>query len=142
MGVVTAIVTAAAAVYSAVQQRKASKAQQRSLRAQQRQAEIQNTRERRAQIRQGRVQAASIEAQAANTGLFGSAAAAGATANVQSRVGENLSFLDQMGELAQAASIANQQAAGYASKAQLGEAIGQIASSIGGMYGGSQIKGN
>lgn len=139
MGVMTtlAVIAAASAVYSADQQRQAAKSQRRALQAQQRQADIQNMRERRAQIRTGRVQAASIEAQAANSGLFGSSAAAGATANVQSRTGENISFLDQMGELAHAASTANIQAAGYQSKAQLAEAIGQIAQSAGGIYGGT-----
>jgi hypothetical protein len=134
--ITAAVVVAAAAVYSGVQQRKAAKAQARSLRAQQRQADIANARERRNAVRAGRVARASVEAQAANTGLFGSSAAMGSTANIQSRTGENLSFLDQNAELSQAASVANQQAAGYIQKAQMGQTIGQIAGSFGSIYGG------
>lgn len=133
--ITAAVVVAAAAVYTGVQQRKAAKATARAQRAQQRQADIAQARERRAAVRNARVARGSVEAQAANTGLVGSSAAAGSIANIQSRTGENLSFLDQSQQLAQAASIANEQAAGYASKAQMGQAVGKAAGSFGGIYG-------
>lgn len=135
LAIVAVGVAAAGAVYQGVQQRKAAKAQRRSYAAQQRQADIQNARERAAAIRAARVQRASVAAQAANTGLTGSSSAAASTANIMSRAGENLSFLDQMGALSQAASNANQAAASYASRANLGQTIGNIASSVGSIYG-------
>ena len=128
-------VAAAGAVYAGAQQRKAAKATRRGIAAQQRQADLQNARERAAAIRAARVQRASIMAQAANTGLTGSSSAAAATANVTSRTGENLSFLDQMGALSEAASRANESAARYASNASLGQTIGNIGSSVASIYG-------
>jgi hypothetical protein len=136
MAAITAlVVVAAAAVYTGVQQRKAAKATARAQRANQRQADIAQARERRAAVRNARVARGSVEAQAANTGLVGGSAAAGSIANIQSRTGENLSFLDQSQALASAASIANEQAAGYTSKAASGQAVGQAAGSFGGIYG-------
>lgn len=120
MGVLTAIalgVMAVGTVASAQAQRKSAKQQRKAIEAQQRQADLANARERRSAIRNSRVMRASIESQAATTGLVGSSAAQGSTSNVQSRLGENLSFLDQNQQLSAQASIANQRAADYASKA-------------------------
>lgn len=133
--ITTLVVAAAAAVYTGVQQRKAAKATARAQKAQQRQADIAQARERRAAVRNARVARASVETQAVNTGLAGGSAMAGSIANIQSRTGENLSFLDQSQELASAASRANEQAANYQSKAAMGQAVGQAASAAGGIYG-------
>lgn len=133
--IASAVVGAAGATYSAVQQRKAAKSSRRAQAAQQRQSDIQNARERAAAIRQARIQRASVAAQAANTGLTGSSSAAASMANIQSRTGENLSFLDQMGSLSSAASHANEAAASYMSRANLGQTIGNIAGSVGSIYG-------
>lgn len=136
MALLTAgVVLAATSVYSAVQQRKAAKATKRSQAAQQRQADLAAARERRKAIRDQRVAQGSIESQAALTGLIGGTAAAGAQANVTSRTNENLSFMDQTAALSQKASVANQQAADYMSKASTAEAIGSLASSAGSLYG-------
>lgn len=133
--ITSAVIYAAATVYSAVQQRKAAKAQRRSIKAQQRMADLAAARERRSAIRNARVQQASIESQAANTGLVGSTAAAGASGNVTSRTNENLSFMDMTNYQAQQASKANEDAAKYQSRAATGEAIGKLASGVGGIYG-------
>ena len=118
MAVITAaVVVAASAVYAGVQQRKAAKAQARSQRAQQRQADLAAARERRSAIRDARVKGSSIEAQAASSGLVGSTAAAGAQANVTTRTNENLSFMDQIGQLSAKSFMANNAAASYMSRA-------------------------
>lgn len=129
-------VMAAGAVYSGVQQRKAAKASQRSQRLQQQMADLAAARERRQAIRMARVQRASVEAQAANTGLVGSSAAAASAANITSRTNENLSFMDQSASLARQASTANQQAADYASKAAIGDAVVNLSDRAMSIYGG------
>lgn len=143
MGVVTAlaVVAAVAAGYSAVQQRKAAKAQRRAIAAQQRQADIANARERRFAVRNARISRASIEAQAAGTGLVGSSSVAASTGNVTSRTNENLSFLDQTLALSQQASSANEAAARYSSRANTGQAVSSIAMSFAGNYGGATPQG-
>lgn len=131
-----AVVAGVATVASYQQQRKAAKAQARSIKAQQRQAEIANARERRAQIRNARVARASIESQAVFAGMTGSSAEAGAVANVQGQMGENISFLDQNMLLSEEASKANQQAADYSSRAQGYADLAQLANKAGSTYGG------
>lgn len=133
--ITAAVVVAASAVYTGVQQHKAAKAQSRAIKAQQRQAELSAARERRAAIRDARVKQGSIESQAATTGLVGSTAAAGASANVTSRTAENLSFMDQMASLSTKASAANNAMAKYQRMAGLGEAVGSIAGKAMAMYG-------
>lgn len=130
-----AIVGAVAAVGSAYMTYKQGKAQQKAIRAQQRQADLANARERRMAVRNARIARASIENQAANTGLAGSSAAAASMANVQGRLGENLSFLDQNQQLSQQASAANERAARYGTMAGILGAIGGGAMSIGGYFG-------
>jgi hypothetical protein len=133
--ITAAVVGAVAAVGSAYMSYKQGKAQQKAIRAQQRQADIANTRERRFAVRNARVARASIESQSANTGLFGSSATAASTSNVQGRLGENLSFLDQNAMLSQQASSANEQAARYGNMANTIGAIGNAAGAIGGRFG-------
>lgn len=121
------VVSAAASIGSAYSQAKAAKAQKKSIAAQQRQADIANARERRNVIRQARVARASVESQAAVTGLKGSSASEGSMANIQSRLGENLSFLSQNQQLSEQASRANQDAAMWASRANTVASIGSLA---------------
>jgi len=129
--VTAAVVGAVAAVGSAYMSYKQGQAQKKAIRAQQRQADLQNARERRAQIRQARMARASVESQAALTGLTGSSAARGSISSINSRMGENLSFLDQMIGLSRQASSANEEAASWASRAaitsSLGSAVGGFA---------------
>lgn len=136
-----AAIAVAGVVYGAAQQRKAAKAQAKAYRAQQRQADIANARERRFAVRNARIARASIESQAASTGLVGASAVSAAQSNVQGRLGENLSFLDQNAALSQQASTANIQAAGYMTKASYGQAVASVASGFGSIYGGPKPQG-
>lgn len=131
-----AVVGTAATAASYNQQRKSAKAQSRAIKAQQKQADIQNARERRSAVRNARVARASMESQAANSGIMGSSTLAGAQAGVQQQLGSNLSFLDQMVALSEEASVANQQAANYASKAQGWGDLGNLVNKMGATYGG------
>lgn len=133
--VTAAVVGAVAAVGSAYMSYKQGKAQQKAIKAEQRRADIANARERRMAVRNARVARASVESQAGNTGLFGSSAAAASTANIQGRLGENLSFLDQNAELSQKASRANETAARYGNYANMLGAIGSTATTLGGYFG-------
>lgn len=143
MGVVTAlaVVAAAGAVYSGMQQRKGVKEQRKAIAAQQRQADIKNARERRFAVRNARVARASIEAQGAGTGLVGSSSVSAAMSNVTSRTNENLSFLDQMTSLGQQASSANRAAASYAGRSAMGQTVSSLATSAIGLYGGATPQG-
>lgn len=123
-----AVVAAGATVYSARQQKKAASASRRAQAAEQRRADIANARERRFAVRNARVARASIEAQAAGSGLVGASSTLGAMSNVTSRTNENLSFLDQSNQLSQQASAANIQAARYSSRAATGKAVADVAS--------------
>lgn len=134
--VTSAVIVAGAAVASYSQQRKSAKAQARANAAEQRRADIANARERRNAVRNARVQQASLANQAAITGTTGSSGVAGASANIQNQLADNLSFLDQNAALSAEASVANQQAADYASRASGYSAIGSAAGSAGSMYGG------
>lgn len=131
-----AVVGTAATAASYNQQRKSAKAQSRAIKAQQRQADIQNARERRNAVRNARVARASIESQAAMTGVGVSSTVAGSLSNVQQQMGSNVSFLDQMVALSEEASVANQQAANYASKAQGWSDLGNVVNKMGATYGG------
>lgn len=147
MGVITAIALGIMAVgtYQQVKASKASaKAQRAAIAAEQRRADIANARERRGAIRNARVARASIESQAATTGLVGSSAAQGAMNNVQSRMGENLSFLDQNQQLSAQASQANMLAAKYASKANMWGSVvgmGQMLMGASGNFSGAKPAG-
>lgn len=136
-----AVVAAAGTVYSAVQQKKGVAAQRKAMAAQQRAADIRNARERRFAVRNSRVARASIEAQAAGSGLMGSSTVAAAASNVTSRTNENISFLDQMTELGQQASAANRAAASYAGRAATGQAVSSLAMTAMSMYGGGSPQG-
>lgn len=132
--ITSAVIGTAALVGTYTSARKQAKAQAKSIRAQQRQADIANARERRQQVRNARVARASVENQAALTGVSGSSGVAGAVANIGQQLGENISFLDQNAALSNEASIANQQAAGYASQVAGYQALGSAGNLVG-QYG-------
>lgn len=123
-----AVTAVAGTVYQAKQQKKAAAETRKAAAADQRRADIANARERRFAVRNARVARASIEAQAAGTGLMGSSSASAALSNVTSRTNENLSFLDQNAELSQQASSANVAAAKYSSRAATAGAVAGLAS--------------
>lgn len=121
------VAAVAGTVYSAQQQKKAARATRAATAAEQRRADIATARERRSAIRNSRVLRASIEAQAAGTGLVGSSSVAQSAANVSSSTNEAVSFLDRTQALSQQASAANIAAARYASRADTGAAVAQLA---------------
>lgn len=138
MAAITAgVITAVAAVGSAVSQRNAARAQSRSQRIEQRRADIANARERRTVVRNARVARAQIEAQASLTGQTGSSTVAGATSGVQQQLGSNLSFLDQNQQLSAQATAANISAARYLTQAStwatLGNSFGAVATQFDGV---------
>ena len=114
--VTAAVIGAVAAVGTAYMSYRQGKEQKKAIKAQQRQADIANARERRFAVRNARIARASVESQAATTGLVGSSAAAASMANIQGRLGENLSFLDQNQMLSAQASRANENAATWGSR--------------------------
>ena len=140
MGVFTAI-AAAAAVGSAMSQRRQARATSRAYAAQQRQADIANARERRAAVRNARVARASIESQAATTGIMGSSSVSAATSNVSTATNENISFLDQNINLMAQASRANQQAARAAGQATMFQTIGALSEKLEGRVPKARGKG-
>lgn len=129
-----AVITAVAAVGSAVAANKQASATKKGIKAEQRRADIQNARERRGAIRNARMSRASVESQSALTGLGGSSATAGSMSNIQSRLGENLSFLDQNAQLSAKASAANESAAKWANRGNTMQAIGSMASTTANIY--------
>lgn len=131
-----AVVGAAAAVDQANSARQAGRAQRRAIAAEQRRADVINARERRAVVRNARLAQASIESQAALTGMTGSSAARGSISSVRSRLGENLSFLDQMIQLSQQGSAANAEAARWQTRMATAGAIGNLTKQVAGVYGG------
>jgi hypothetical protein len=92
-------------------------------------------------IRNARVARASVESQAALSGLMGSSAAAASQSNIQGRLGENLSFLDQNMMLSQQASAANEAAARYASRAAVGQGVANLGMQVASTYGGPTPQG-
>lgn len=122
-----AIITTVAAVGTAYSAYRQQKEQKKQFAIENRRAEITAARNRRQMIRNARVARASVESQAALTGLSDSSAATASMSNIQSRLGENLSFLDQNVALSQQASSANEAAARWASRAGMSSAIGDMA---------------
>lgn len=138
MAVITSmVIVGASMVAQHSQQKKAAKQQKKAYAAQQRQADIAALRERRGALRNSRMQRASIESQAAHTGLMGSSALDASTGNVTSATAGNISFLDQNQMLARQAGVANQKAADHMSRAQLYGQIGNMARSWGSRFGGA-----
>lgn len=118
-----AVISAVAAVGTAYSSYKAGQEQKKAIRAEQRRADLRASRDRRMAIRNARIARASVESQAALTGLADSSAATGSMSSIQSRLGENLSFLDQNLQLNAQASAANEAAARWAN---IGNAVGAI----------------
>lgn len=135
--ITAAVAVGVAAVGSAYSQHRAARSSARAQRAEQRRADIANARERRATVRNARVARASIDAQAATAGLSGSSVAAGATANVQSQMADNLNWLDVNQQISAQVTRANLDAAAWMSRANNWAALGQIAGAFGGQFGGS-----
>jgi kynureninase len=124
-------VAAAAAIYSADQQAKAGRQQQRAFEAEQRRAEIENVYKARQAVRQARVAQAQMESQAALTGGVGGSAAAGGVASVQSQLGGNLNYMASIAEENTASAKAQMAAARASTNAAIAGTIGSFAGSQG-----------
>ena len=122
-------VAAAAAIYSADQQAKAGRQQQRAFEAEQRRAEIENVYKARQAVRQARVAQAQMESQAALTGGVGGSAVAGGVSSVQSQLGGNLNYMASIAEENTASAKAQMAAARASTNAAIAGTIGSFASS-------------
>lgn len=125
-------VAAAAAIYSADQQAKAGRQQQRAFEAEQRRAEIENVYKARQAVRQARVAQAQMESQAALTGGVGGSAVAGGVSSVQSQLGGNLNYMASIAEENTASAKAQMAAARASTNAAIAGTIGSFAGSQGG----------
>lgn len=134
-GGIAAGVSLAATAYGAVQSRNANKDSRRAQAVQKRIQDVKAARERRKLLNQARVNQASILAQ-------GQAAGGGQSSGVQSgasqqstQAASGISFLNQVQDLTNQASIFNQSAANSKSRANTAGAIGEIASGYTSLYG-------
>ena len=116
-------VGAASTIHSIQQQKKSAKNQKKAQQAQQRIQEVKAARERRKQVREAQVAQAQVEAGAQASGVTQTSAAVGGAGSIQTQLGSNLSFLDQVGELTQQTSIFNQRAASASSRAATSQAV-------------------
>jgi len=123
-----ALTTAAATTaYSVDQQKAGARDQKRAMKAQARIQEVKAARERRKQVRAAQQAQAQMAAGAQASGTTQTSGYTGGSGSVQTQLGANLSFLDQVGGLTQQASIFNQRAATHSSKAATGQAISSLA---------------
>ena len=118
--------------YTADQQAKSGRAQQRAFKAEQQKAEIENVYKARQAVRQARIAQAQIQSQAVLTGGVGGSAAAGGMASVQSQLGGNLNYMAQIAEQNTASSEAQMQAARASTNAAIAGTIGSFAGSSSG----------
>lgn len=125
------VVAAGAALYSADQQAKAGRQQQRAFEAEQRRAEIENVYKARQAVRQARVAQAQMESRAVLTGGVGGSAVAGGVSSVQSQLGGNLNYMASIAEENTASARAQMAAARASTNAAIAGTIGNFAGSQG-----------
>lgn len=124
-------VAAAAAIYSADQQAKAGRQNQRAYEAEQRKAEIENVYKARQAVRQARIAQSQMQSQAVLTGGVGGSAAQGGIASVQSQLGGNLNYMASIAEENTASAKAQMNAARASTNAAIAGTIGSFAGSYG-----------
>ena len=129
-------VTAAAGVASAVQQRKAGRQQKRALREEQKQRDIEAARSRVSAIREARRKRAQVIAASQARGVADSAGAIGAVGGIQTQLGANLSFMDQIQQLTTQANIFRQGAVAARGRAATYGAVASVTGSIFDIKGG------
>lgn len=114
-------------VISAREERKAAERDaERARKAQDRIRQIKEARQRRAAIREARLQRAQLQQGAVTAGAQGSSSVVTGVGGITSQLGANLSFLDQVGELQQQASLFQSAAAKHASKTQDFQAVSDL----------------
>ena len=110
-GQVLSLVVAAGGVQQSVQARSEAK---KASNLQARRSELQRQRQIRQQIRQARAQRAQILNVAAQTGVAGSSAEAGALGSIATQRASNVGFIQQTGDLSQGIAAASQSSANAA----------------------------
>ena len=124
------LVSAAASVSQASEQRKAGKAAQRQYEAEARKAEIQNIRAVRQQIREARLAQASMTNVAAQSGGMGGSALAGGVSSVGSQLSSNLNYMQQIARENTAIGAAAAEGAQAMSDAAVFGSIGKLSGTI------------
>lgn len=127
-------VSVAATGYSAVQQRKAGKAAGRAAEKERQIQDLQQARERRRQVREARIVRANMQQEAASGGVSSSSGATAGINDIGRQLSGNLNFLDTVGSMSREASVFNQRASNYQTKAATAESFGQIAQSAGSLF--------
>ena len=127
----------AGTVGSAIQGRKAEKAQKRARQLQERQEKLKQRREELRARREARIEQARIAQAGANVGASGSSAVVGGVASLQSQLSSNLSFLNESGNLAQQQSRFLQKAANAQARAGEFGAVANLGFTLFDAAGGS-----
>lgn len=127
-GVIAATVVAAATVYSAYQQNKAAKSQEKAAKKQSVLEEIKAQKSRQAAVREARARRAELTSNATQAGVTGSSGYGGAMGSSLTQLSGNVGF--QNTQTAFARSIGNDMSdvAKYQGNAMLGETVGKLAS--------------
>jgi hypothetical protein len=132
------VISTAASVSQASEQRKAGKAAQRQYEAEQRRAEVQNIRSVRQQIREARLAQASMTNVAAQTGGMGGSAVAGGVSSVGTQLAGNLNYMQQIAKENTAIGAAAVEGAQAISNAAVYGSVGKISGTIFSEMGGYQ----
>lgn len=132
------VISTAASVSQANEQRKAGKAAQRQYEAEARKAEVQNIRSVRQQIREARLAQASMTNVAAQTGGMGGSGLAGGVSSVGSQLSSNLNYMQQIAKENTAIGAAAAEGAQAMSNAAVFGSVGKISGTIFSEMGGYQ----
>ena len=131
MGVITsailAAVTIGGTVNSAVQARRADKAQKKQTRANNRIQERRAQREKLDQLRQARIAAAQAQNLGAVTGAENSSSTQGAVGSIGAQYGANVGYIDSNMQDAREAAFWGNRASSYMSDAATSGAVGSLA---------------
>lgn len=130
------VVTAGAAVGSAINQRKAAKSQEKSNDLQQRIQDVRAARERRKLVSQARINAADIQSAGQGAGAGQSSSVFQGAQQQSTQAASGISFLNQVQDLTNQQSVFNQQAASSSSTANIFGAIGGTAKGVAGLFKG------
>lgn len=132
---VPAIIAVVATVFSAVQQRKAAKAQRKQNKVANRIAQNKRMRDIRRQIALQRVRRAEIQAAGFQLGVAGGSAVAGATGGLTSDLGSSIGAANQQFTGQQAITAISDRISRFQQNAATAGAIGSIAGSFAGVPG-------
>lgn len=138
MAVAAAIITVGAAIFGAVQQRKAAKAQRKQARVSNRIQQNKRMRDIRKAIALQRVRRAEIQSAGFQLGVAGGSAVAGSVGSLGSNLGSTIGAAGQQFTGQQAITSISNQISGLQQSAAIAGAVGSIA---GGFAGGPGTEG-